>query len=331
MRHLDRLVLAVTVIVVGSLLGLGTALAATVNGTNGDDTFQGTNADDTLDARNGADTVSGLDGRDLMYGGGGDDTLWGGSSSMTTGDDQDRILGEDGDDWVSGGSNLDEVYGGAGDDILVDYPLAEASRDSFFGGDGNDVIEAANEPASKDLINCGAGTDEVSADALDVVNADCESVNADAEQTDDGSGDLPVEQGDPGAEFPSDNEITTMATHGQYDIHSQWKYKYLNGDRGYIPLRYGRHTGSGSGFGYRHIKAQRGWGINIRYNMYWALRDGKLESTNGTQRKRSTIGINGCKWFVVYDVRIPSGRDQEFGIVTFYDDYTNPNCPRYQG
>lgn len=47
--------------------------------------------------------------------------------------------------------------------------------DKVYGGGGDDTISTANIPASRDVVNCGGGTDKVSVDSLDEV-ADCEDV-----------------------------------------------------------------------------------------------------------------------------------------------------------
>jgi hypothetical protein len=51
------------------------------------------------------------------------------------------------------------------------------------GGSGNDVIDVATRPASKDGVVCGTGFDRVLADRKDVVAPDCEKVSfGDAEK-----------------------------------------------------------------------------------------------------------------------------------------------------
>lgn len=110
----------------------------------------------------------------------------------------------------------------------------------------------------------------------------------------------------------------------RYKIHSNWYVRYPGK---YIPLRLGYHASSGKGFGYRHIKAQRGWNTYIKGRMYNTLRKGRLEEDTGTRRKVAWTAPDGCVWRAIYDLRIPSGRDREFGIVTFYYDTNNRKCP----
>ena len=67
-------------------------------------------------------------------------------------DDRPRLHGSPGDDRIDGGVNEDEIHGGAQDDRIT-------------ATDGE-----------KDTIYCGTGKDKVTADKIDVVASDCESV-----------------------------------------------------------------------------------------------------------------------------------------------------------
>jgi hypothetical protein len=60
--------------------------------------------------------------------------------------------------------------GGPGHDVLV----SEGGRDTLIGADGDDQFATAD--ATRDVVECGPGFDEVVADELDSVAADCESV-----------------------------------------------------------------------------------------------------------------------------------------------------------
>jgi Ca2+-binding RTX toxin-like protein len=73
----------------------------------------------------------------------------------------DTLIGGVADDALYGGGGNDAITGGAGSDVLG-------------GGDDNDTIQARDGVA--DRIDCGAGTDSVVADAVDVV-ANCETVD----------------------------------------------------------------------------------------------------------------------------------------------------------
>jgi Ca2+-binding RTX toxin-like protein len=122
-------------------------LAATINGTNGNDVLFGTAA---------ADTISGLGGNDLVLGARGDDTIQGGL----------------GNDALSGGPGTDALYGEDGMDVLVGGPGA----DLLDGGPGNDYIFAAGD-ATRDTISCGTGEDSVWLGATDTVtDGSCEHV-----------------------------------------------------------------------------------------------------------------------------------------------------------
>jgi Hemolysin-type calcium-binding repeat (2 copies). len=106
-------------------------LAATIDGTNGNDVLFGTS---------GADTINGLGGNDLVYGARGDDTIGGGLGN-------DALFGGPGADSLSGEDGTDVLVGGLGVDLLD-------------GGSGNDYIFASGD-ATSDTISCGPGEDSV--------------------------------------------------------------------------------------------------------------------------------------------------------------------------
>lgn len=81
-----------------------------------------------------------------------------------------RVRGLGGIDTLTGGVADDALYGGGGNDAIT----GNAGADVLHGGDGDDSIQARDGVA--DRIDCGAGTDAVVADAVDVV-ANCESVD----------------------------------------------------------------------------------------------------------------------------------------------------------
>lgn len=123
-----------------TMLAAGVALAATINGTTGDDRLSGTAAADTINGFAGNDDIFGLDGADTVQGGPGQDYLSGGI----------------GNDEVFGGQGPDEVYGLAGNDRLS----GETEGDQIF---------AAND-GQRDTISCGAGFDRASVGLNDVVD-----------------------------------------------------------------------------------------------------------------------------------------------------------------
>jgi Ca2+-binding RTX toxin-like protein len=105
-------------------------------------------------------TLAGLGGDDDLNGGDGTDTLDGGAGD-------DHLDGGFGDDVITGGPGRDRISGdlAAGDcgPLWCKYPY------------GNDTINA--QDGEIDTIVCGFGTDVVNADAIDVVDHDCETVN----------------------------------------------------------------------------------------------------------------------------------------------------------
>jgi hypothetical protein len=137
--------------------------------------------DDVLVGTSFGDRMYGRQGRDLLRGGAGDDCLFGGEGA-------DVLDGDGGDDTVSGGDGRDRVFGGAGNDRLLggakgDEMHADAGNDQLFpgtgrdrvwGGAGNDVISARD--GSRDVIDCGAGLDRVTADRRDRLRG-CERVS----------------------------------------------------------------------------------------------------------------------------------------------------------
>jgi hypothetical protein len=62
------------------------------------------------------------------------------------------------------------ICGLGGDDTITGGP----GSDRLFGGPGNDTINA--QDGAFDVIGCGPGTDDVTADPIDLVGSDCEHV-----------------------------------------------------------------------------------------------------------------------------------------------------------
>jgi uncharacterized repeat protein (TIGR01451 family) len=137
-----------------------------------DDVLVGSAFGDRLFGRQGRDLLRGREGNDCLWGGegadvldgdGGDDSLWGG-------DGRDRLFGGAGNDRLFGGAKGDELHGSVGDDQL--FP--GSGRDRVWGGPGNDTISARD--GSRDVIDCGAGLDRVTADRRDRLRG-CERVS----------------------------------------------------------------------------------------------------------------------------------------------------------
>jgi Ca2+-binding RTX toxin-like protein len=103
-------------------------------------------------------TVEGLQGT------AGDDTLIGSAAG-------NELRGNDGNDTIDGGGGGDDIQGGSGNDTLT----GGAGQDALSGERGDDTLNSSD--AGPDLDQCGIGTDTVSGDALDLVFADCETVN----------------------------------------------------------------------------------------------------------------------------------------------------------
>ncbi len=137
----------------------GTPFADALYGSNGPDNLQGFKGDDQLNGGGGADVLVGGPGNDVLQGKLGNDTLIGGA----------------GNDYLGGNPGNDVLTGGAGNDILSDFN----GVDTFSGGTGDDTIDSSEFlwglPRDNDPVNCGAGSDTVSADTTDTLTG-CETV-----------------------------------------------------------------------------------------------------------------------------------------------------------
>ncbi|MDZ8094725.1 MAG: esterase-like activity of phytase family protein [Nostoc sp. DedQUE05] len=150
--------------------GLGQPQAEEIN-------FGSTTSDDitvepnqTLFTGDGADFVEGTKGNTIQTGNGEDTVLVGSDSSVSTGEGNDRIFigqngpvqnitadGGNGNDVItvveaSGSNNL---LGATGDDTLS---VVEGSRQSLFGGSGNDTLSSSG---SNNRLNGGSGDDKL--------------------------------------------------------------------------------------------------------------------------------------------------------------------------
>jgi len=156
---LRRTILVLAAMAAALLLASGVALAVTKVGGPGDDVLTGTFRSDQLHGRGGDDTLDGRKAGDELDGDAGADLLY----------------GDDGDDLLDGGMGADLLVGGDGDDSIYDGEDYGGPVDRLFGGAGNDTFFPYNQPAGKDFVYCGGGTDYVFADRADVLN-DCERV-----------------------------------------------------------------------------------------------------------------------------------------------------------
>ena len=107
-----RVILLVTAMGVAMLLASGVALAATIEGTPGDDRLLGTANTDTIYGRGGDDLIRSLGARDVDFGNTGNDDIYGGEIG-------DQLFGNAGDDYLVGDGGADEFYGAGGDDVIV--------------------------------------------------------------------------------------------------------------------------------------------------------------------------------------------------------------------
>jgi hypothetical protein len=150
----------------------GAACANPTFGGRDDDVLVGTSFGDRMYGRQGRDLLRGGAGDDCLFGGEGADVLDGdgGDDTVSGGDGRDRLFGGAGNDRLLGGAKGDEMHGDAGNDHL--FP--GTGRDRVRGGAGNDVISARD--GSRDVIDCGAGLDRVTADRRDRLRG-CERVS----------------------------------------------------------------------------------------------------------------------------------------------------------
>ena len=149
----------------------GAACANSSFGGRDDDALFGSSFGDRMYGRQGRDLLRGRAGNDCLFGGEGADVLDGdgGNDTLSGGDGRDRLFGGAGNDRVLGGAKGDELHGDTGNDQL----FAGNGRDRVWGGAGNDVISARD--GSRDVIDCGAGLDRVTADRRDRLRG-CERV-----------------------------------------------------------------------------------------------------------------------------------------------------------
>jgi hypothetical protein len=183
----------------------GGAAADTLTGGDGQDQLTGGAGDDVLDGGAGDDVLDGEDGADRLLGGPGIDlaryvapaaaprftvTLDGAANDGRP-DENDAIAADVENATVAGlragapplqvivvpeasaltgDAGPNELTADDGDDTLV----GGAGNDILTGFGGDDAIDARD--GFLDRVHCGTGTDTVTADTLDLVDGDCESV-----------------------------------------------------------------------------------------------------------------------------------------------------------
>jgi Ca2+-binding RTX toxin-like protein len=87
------------------------------------------------------------------------------------GADIERVTTGSGDDSITGNAATNLLKGAGGADVLTGGP----GKDTLEGGGGNDQLAARDGVA--DSVRCGAGVDTATADTVDSVSSDCESVS----------------------------------------------------------------------------------------------------------------------------------------------------------
>jgi Ca2+-binding RTX toxin-like protein len=92
-------------------------------------TIAGSDADDTMVGTEGPDVILGLGGNDMITGLGGDDVICGGAGN-------DVLLGGEGRDRLFGETGIDRLFGDRGNDVLV----GGRGRDRLNGGRGRNVL-----------------------------------------------------------------------------------------------------------------------------------------------------------------------------------------------
>jgi hypothetical protein len=152
-----KTVLVLALITLGVLLASGVALAATFNGTDGDDVIYGGSTADTIDGKGGADALNGKGGSDTLYGGPGNDnpatTLY---DNVTNSYVSAGVRGGGGDDTIEGQEGDDDIEGNAGRDTVNDTSPNDA--DKAWGDTDDDAINVADGDFS-DQAACGEGSD----------------------------------------------------------------------------------------------------------------------------------------------------------------------------
>ncbi len=137
-----------------------TALPATLDGGDGNDTITGGSAADVIYGR-GADRLLGGLGSDRIYGNGGRDNLFGGGGN-------DRLYGGASADSLYGQNGSDELFREGGDDRLFDD--YQSGLDTLHGGPGNDLPFVTRDGVV-DQVFGDSGTDTASADSIDVLTS----------------------------------------------------------------------------------------------------------------------------------------------------------------
>lgn len=154
------------------------SLDGIANDTGGDnvmpdiETVFGGDYDDTITGDAGPNRLFGRAGNDLIRGDAGNDVVEGGRHN-------DQLFGDGGDDQVFGGHGNDALDGGPGQDGLSGDGGDQSCGSISCLDAASDTINARD--AERDSVVCGLYNDSVTADRIDEVDIDCESVDRDAD------------------------------------------------------------------------------------------------------------------------------------------------------
>jgi hypothetical protein len=170
-------------------------LPSNLLGGDGNDAIAGGVGDDTLRGGEGNDILRPDNGTDTLTGGEGIDTAYYGlrTTPSYTLDGLPNDGGANENDLI--GADVENIEAAASDSGIVvmvgdgrmNRLTVTAGRGDLTGGEGSDVLEGGGlddmmraRDGSPDTILCGAGTDTVEADTLDVVSSTCENVSIQA-------------------------------------------------------------------------------------------------------------------------------------------------------
>lgn len=136
-----------------------------------DETLPGDEDKNALVGRGGDDRLIGRAGQDYLHAGSGHDVL-------RAGRHDDLLHARSGRDTAIGGADDDAILTGRGDDVSLggdgnDELFDDEGTDTLRGGPGDDHFSAVD--GDRDVIRCGAGSDEAMVDRFDAVTG-CERV-----------------------------------------------------------------------------------------------------------------------------------------------------------
>lgn len=186
-----------------------------VRGGSAADTIVGNALDNAIDGGLGADNISGGDGADAVdYSrrtapvtvtlgtGPGDDGEAGENDTIAA--DVEGVLGGSGADKLVGALGDGFLFGNGGNDDLSD----PGGADTLDAGAGADAVNSVD--GAIDHVACGAGKDTATADANDVVAADCEPTGT-TDPPADPPTDQPANPGNPQTpQTPDEPEVQTF-------------------------------------------------------------------------------------------------------------------------